>query len=110
MDEGRGVNFILGLLVGALVGASIAILMAPQTGTQTREQLKEKAEEIKKKAEKYGKDFKEDAEEWIEKGHHYFEDKVVKAVKEVKDAVQHKGCCDKSEGTAKEEPKIIDAD
>jgi gas vesicle protein len=81
MEEGKGVNFILGLLVGALVGASIAILLAPQSGTQTREHIKERAEEFKKKAEKYGKDFKDDAEEWIEKAHHFVDEKG-KAIKE----------------------------
>lgn len=98
MDEGKGVNFILGLLVGALVGASIAILLAPQSGTQTREQIKEKADELKKKAEKYGKDLKEDAGEWIEKGHAYVDEKV----KNIKEAFTKKKESD-LEDTANEE-------
>ncbi|MDQ7822732.1 MAG: YtxH domain-containing protein [Candidatus Eremiobacteraeota bacterium] len=96
MEEGKGVNFILGLLVGALVGASIAILLAPQSGTQTREQIKEKAEDVRKKLEKYGKDFKEEAEEWIEKTHHFVDEKG----QEIKESLTKKKC---DKGEAKED-------
>jgi len=67
MEENRGINFVLGLLVGTIVGAVIGILLAPRTGVETRRYLGEKAEEAQKKVAAFASDLREDAEEWIEK-------------------------------------------
>ena len=46
-DEGRGLEFLAGVVLGGLVGAAAALLLAPQPGDETREQLREKSIELK---------------------------------------------------------------
>lgn len=46
-DEGRGLEFLAGVVLGGLVGAAAALLLAPQPGEETREQLREKSIELK---------------------------------------------------------------
>jgi gas vesicle protein len=48
-DEGKGAEFLAGLLIGGLVGAAAALLLAPQPGDRTREELREKGIELKER-------------------------------------------------------------
>ena len=41
-DEGRGAEFLAGVIIGGLIGAAVGLLLAPQPGEETREQLRDK--------------------------------------------------------------------
>jgi len=48
-DEGRGAEFLAGVIIGGLIGAAVGLLLAPQPGEETREQLREKGIELKER-------------------------------------------------------------
>jgi len=48
--EGRGGDFLAGLIIGGFIGAAIALLLAPQPGEETIAQLRDKSIVLKERA------------------------------------------------------------
>lgn len=49
-ENGRGNDFMVGMLCGAAVGAALGLLLAPKTGAELRGQLAGSAERFRRKA------------------------------------------------------------
>ena len=62
-DEGKGAEFLAGLLIGGLVGAAAALLLAPQPGEEIREELREKGIELKERVMELSEEARKKAEE-----------------------------------------------
>ena len=67
-DEGRGLEFLAGVVLGSLVGAAVALLLAPQPGEETREQLRETSIELKDRMVELSEEARKKAAELQAKG------------------------------------------
>lgn len=105
MDDRGGLSFVLGMFVGAVVGAAAAILVTPQAGDETREQIRKGAGRIRERLEKYGRDFREDAEDFVERGQRYMDEKYreVKAALAKKNRVDENSECEDEADVNEEE-------
>jgi len=92
-DEGRGLEFLAGVVLGGLVGAVAALLLAPQPGEETREQLREKSIELKERMIELSEEARKKAEELQAEGRTVVESqtaRVKEAIEEGKKAAAKK--------------------
>jgi len=92
-DEGRGAEFLAGLIIGGLMGAAAALLLAPQPGDEIRAQLREKGIELKDRAAELTEEMRRKAEVWQEEGRSALETqkaRLEEAVEEGKKAATKK--------------------
>ena len=83
-DEGRGAEFLAGVIIGGLIGAAVGLLLAPQPGEETREQLVEKGIELKERVAELSEEARKKAEELHEEGRTVLETQTVR----VKEAIE----------------------
>jgi gas vesicle protein len=92
-DEGKGAEFLAGLLIGGLVGAATALLLAPQPGEETREDLREKGIELKDRVMELSEEARKRAEELQAEGRTIVQEqkeRVGEAIEEGKKAAAKK--------------------
>jgi gas vesicle protein len=92
-DEGRGAEFLAGVLIGGLIGAAVGLLLAPQPGEETREQLRERGIELKERVVELSEEARRKAEEFQEEGRATLETqtgRVKEAIEEGKKAATKK--------------------
>jgi len=92
-DEGRGAEFLAGLIIGGLVGAAAALLLAPQPGEETRAELREKGIELKDRMIELSEEARKRAEELQDEGRAVLETQktqIEEAIQEGKKAAEKK--------------------
>jgi gas vesicle protein len=83
-DEGKGAEFLAGVIIGGLIGAAVGLLMAPQPGEETREQLREKGIELRERVVELSEEARKKAGELGEEGRTALETQTVR----VKEAIE----------------------
>ena len=92
-DEGRGAEFLAGVIIGGLIGAAVGLLLAPQPGDETRAQLREKGIELRERVAELSEEARKKAEELHEEGRTAIEEqtaRVKEAIDEGKKAATKK--------------------
>jgi gas vesicle protein len=92
-DEGRGAEFLAGVIIGGLIGAAVGLLLAPQPGEETREQLRDKGIELKERVAGLSEEALKKAEQLQEEGRSALESqtgRVKVAIEEGKKAATRK--------------------
>jgi gas vesicle protein len=92
-DEGRGAEFLAGVIIGGLIGAAVGLLLAPQPGEETREQLRERGIELKERVVELSEEARKKAEEFQDEGRTALEtqaSRVKGAIEEGKKAASKK--------------------
>jgi gas vesicle protein len=83
-ENGRGSDFMVGVLCGAAVGAALGLLLAPKSGAEFRGQIAGSAERFRRRAGETYEQAAEAMDSVVEKGRQTYE-RASGAVQDIKD-------------------------